>query len=433
MISSPTTTCRRRKALRAALITLMALTGCQGSLRSWRRDDPALLRDLIAAKHPVDAANARDREAGRNAYAESPSTQRSRNGRANPYAAQAAAAEEEGRFESGDQSDYEQLAEDGLSDEADFQQQDARFRQYVSQADPAHRAMLEQAYLAMQTFGQTKSKSRISDDREPIEGEYDEEQAAEAINRLTRSKQSSKSDMAKAKAKAKSGSDVASASYASSDRRQHSDDAAYSEVRPASATRALEGEDLGNRAQARPAPHADQPVHYQLKDDSEDPTSDEASYEPEASAAGEDRNLSSRNNSARPATKAANNLQEITPPSKSNAHKRAVKEPAADTGYDDEVQIVPVKRGARDNDSASSRRNSSATRRATDISGPAGIEEEPTSGIDSHYTDSSQVVQASAASVNSSSPESSVEPATSSRRTAIPQQPTAPASKILMR
>ncbi len=155
MISSLSSTCRRRQALRAALVTLVALTGCQGSLRSWRRDDPSL-RDLVVTPHPWDEPTTREKSSSADPYAERSRTAKAKSGRANPYSPP---ANQRPRYEPTD--DVASLGDD---EEPTFAVEDAEFKSLISQAEPAHRALLVQLYQAVQASRQANNQHQATDD-----------------------------------------------------------------------------------------------------------------------------------------------------------------------------------------------------------------------------------------------------------------------------
>ncbi len=145
MISCLSSSCRRRQTLRAALIAMLALTGCQGSLRTWRRDNPSV-RDLVAAPQATDRAthgegSARDAQ-DRNRPLQSNAPGRSKAGRPNPYANSQIA--ERVRYDVSDD-----VAEVGLEDPSSWDAEERELMAEINQADPKHRALLVQMYQAM--------------------------------------------------------------------------------------------------------------------------------------------------------------------------------------------------------------------------------------------------------------------------------------------
>lgn len=371
MISSLTSTCRRRRALRAALVMLVSITGCQGSMRTWRRDDPSL-HDLVVTPHPWDEPPAREKSSSRDPYSDRSRAAKAKSGRANPYSNQASSGQRP-RYQPSDD-----VAAVG-DEEPDFQVEDAEFKTLISQADPAHRAMLVQIYQAMQARRQAGEEYETTDNRDAVanasEEEYSEEEYPAEPQQLAHARSKSNTKVAtKHKQPASETPGATRYSFADHD----------SQVRPASATRNIDAGDLGNQ------PSDKRGVHYQLNDDS-----DAYASEPIPRT-----NAASRTTPQGSAGKSATKPQEMQPPAKSRAHRPTVQGPVVDTGYEEPIQSIPAPRGPREDVHAVSSRKQLPPQNST----------APANEVDAHYTDASQVVQASAASSTSSAP--SVQPAT---------------------
>ena len=366
MISSLSSTCRRRRALRAALVMLVAVTGCQGPMRTWRRDDPSL-RDLVVTPHPWDEPTGLERSSSHDPASSRSRTAKTKSGRANPYSPPAS---------TGQRPLYEPTDDVAAvgDEEPTFEVEDAEFKSLISQAEPAHRAMLVQIYQAMQARRQEAGQDEPTDDRDTIAYAS----AEEPVDPQPLSQSRSKSKSA-AKQKRPANEVLGATRYAFSDH--------DSQVQPASATRAIDAGDLGNQ----PATERNEKVHFQLSDDSQD-------YATETLPP---TNPSSRGTTKGPAGKASAKPQEMKPPAKSRAQRPTVQQPVADTGYEEPLHNIPAPRGPREDVNPVSSRKPLPPQNST-----AKYYEE----VDSHYTDSSQVVQASA--VSSSSAEPSVQPAT---------------------
>ncbi len=110
---------------------------------------------------------------------------------------------------------------------------------------------------------------------------------------------------------------------------------------------------------------------------------------PTASHSSDSRSTSSAKN---PTAKTTTRPQDVKPPAKPRAVKRSVTEPVSDTGYEEPIMGLPTGRGPREDDATISSRKRS----------PAYA---PTNEVDSHYTDRSYVVQASAESSRSAQAE----------------------------
>lgn len=374
MISCLSSSCRQRQALRAALITLVAFTGCQGSMRTWRRDDPNL-HDLIVTPHPWDEPATKHESSPGTGSTKSGRGAKAKVGRANPYAYQGTATERR-HFESTDD-----VAEVGGDEEPNFAVEDAEFKSVISQADPKHRAMLVQMYQAVQARRQALD-TIAPDDADVDDDSYDEDSEAQEPS-------AAKGDaQALAKNRRPVDDNVRPAHYSLSDK--IISDKAMSDyslpeqgepaVRQASATRSLDTDQLGNRIPAnKMSKERDEPVHYSMSDDAED-----ALPQPRSNAkTSNSKNQATQNPIAKPTIRP----QEVKPPSKSRTDKRSVREPVSDTGYEEPISGLPVRGPREDATTISSRKHASGYDQAD--------------GVDTHYTDRSYVAQASAESSTS--------------------------------
>lgn len=361
MISCLFISCRlRRPALRAALVTLTIFSGCQGSLRSWRRDDPSI-RDLVVTPHPWDEPTRRDENMRsdlgnreHDSYAHQNRKAAANSGRANPYANSAKG--ERGQFAAADET-----AQSSSDDELNFEVEDAALKSIIGDADPRHRAMLVLQYQAMKNNRRHDQAPAGEAEGLPDEGDYEER--VDDAHEHPQYAQTSTNAKRSPKSKRPAQSDVNTAGFAMVEDEGN-------QVRTASATRKADRDDLGNHEYMQAE---DEPVHYSLSDSSED-------YDAQP------RPVS---RSAPPKSKAK--LQEMKPPAKLRDDRRTVREPVANTGYEEQFD-APRTGGPREDSSTSSRRRSQAN--------PS--QSETGDEVDAHYTDQTQVVQASAESSLSS-------------------------------
>ena len=415
MISCLSSTCRRRLALRAALMTLLTVSGCQGPLRSWRRDDPAA-RDLVVTPHPWDPSSptAQDSLPSRSRLANSKS------GRANPYSATDEASlarsnsKDQRRFDPSDD-----VGEANAEDEPTVAVEDAEFKSVISQADPAHRAMLVQIYQAMQARRQAAASGEMADDdrelgnREPND-ENQETLASDTYDQPVQDNDPRSIDprsidprtvdprarMAQRSATKQSSNhnEVSPAVYNSANS-QHP-------VRPTSATRSTEAiDDLGNRDLGnRHTPPRSTPVHYSLNDDSDVTVSEEVE-QGQPAARRSAKNGSSRSNPQ---------PLELKPPTKSRVAQNNLQDPMADTGYEEHLPSLKPARGStaekhRDDATSIETITSSRKQNRAQRSASQSNSQSDDSDIDAHYTDQGDVVPASAESSINSEP--TVQPA----------------------
>ena len=377
MISSLTSTCRRRQALRAALVTMVALTGCQGSLRTWRRDDPSL-HDLVVTPHPWDDPSAREKTSSPDPYAERSRAAKSQTGRANPYSQQAAAGQRT-RHEPTDD-----VAPVG-DEEFVFEDEDAEFKSLISEVGPADRVELVKIYKAMQAQIRAGGhEPRVSEHDTLADAYRASIDDPQPTNNATTAAQSKAAARHKRQPARETG---VLRAYSDSD----------SQVIQASATRSIHADeletdaysagDLGNLpSRSREA------VHMKMNDASDEETGDQP-----AAPLNTTPPATKKSSAAKPGSK----LQEMKPPAKSRAARPTVQEPVADTGYVEQLQFQQPARGPREDAYAiSSRKHSPAPATSN-----ASSEE-----IDANYTDSSYVTQASAESSLNAEP--SVQPAT---------------------
>ena len=375
MISSLSLTCRRRQALRAALVALVALSGCQGSMRTWRRDDPSL-HDLVVTPHPWDEPSARERTSSPDPYADRSRAAKAKAGRANPYSQQSA-GNPRTRYEPTD--DVAQVGDEDVV----FEDEDAEFKSLISEVSPADRVELVKIYKAMQAQIRAGSHDPRASENDTL---ADADQASPDDPQPTHTAAKSKSA---AKHKRLPAQETGGNRYVYSD--------SDSQVIPASATRSINaGEletdahgagDLGNLpSRSREA------VHVKMND-----IADEEYGAQPAARLNATPPAVKKSSAAKPGSK----LQEMKPPAKSRADRPTVQEPVADTGYAEPLQFPQPARGPREDAYAISSRKHSPAPAANN----ASSEE-----IDAHYTDSGYVTQASAESSLNAEP--SVQPAT---------------------
>lgn len=358
MISCPFLS-RRRPALRAAIITLTVLTGCQGSLRSWRRDDPSI-RDLVVTPHPWDEPAGRGEVPGRrddrNNYAQYNRNSNSGAGRANPYAS--SHASDRPRF-----APTDDVAEVGGDDEQTFEVEDAALKAIIADADPRHRAMLVLQYQAMKNGRRAAQESDAEDQLEAYEDEAEADEQAIAANQRSKLAENKSNAKRNSKKDSSAGAEIATAGYSVAD------DEKDRPVRQASGTRRASQDNLGNPGKRQ----ADgEPVFMSLSDSSE-----EDRPQPQGS-------------SRATSTKANSKVQEMKPPAKPQGGKRMVQEPVASTGYHEQFSDMPRAGGPREDSSTSLSRKQISSRQSQ--------RDESADDVDANYTDQSYVAQASAES-----------------------------------
>ncbi len=392
MISCLSSSCRRRQTLRAALIAMLALTGCQGSLRTWRRDNPSV-RDLVAAPQATDRAthgegSARDAQ-DRNRPLQSNAPGRSKAGRPNPYANSQIA--ERVRYDVSDD-----VAEVGLEDPSSWDAEERELMAEINQADPKHRALLVQMYQAMRA---NRLATRAADedyDAAEVEPAEDVDMAGED-ERQTRVASATKP---KSSSKRMPANQVIPAG----------NNGARGNVQTASATRPVLVDELGNPV--KPA-RADA-VRMQLSDAAdeqwEQSDDDRAGQQAAAQQAATQQQRPRAASKALPAK--STRPQEMKPPAKSRAEHRSIQDPVVDTGYEEQLPHVPRLRGPREDTTAIS------SRRQTPAYDPDSIDSGEQQFID-HYTDRNAVVPASASVPVAEREEPIIRPSTrSGQRTA---------------
>ncbi len=373
MNSPLSSTCRRRRALRAALVTLIAFTGCQGSLRSWRRDDPSL-HDLVVTPHPWDeparrdagrdpAQNAARDAANRDLLAKRNRMPATKHGRANPYAANLH-----------DERDYgpaNSAADEAAYEDETFEIDDAELRALMSQVDPAYRTALIQYYK----LAKAQREAELAEQEEELAPQPRQARASHQDRRTPSSRRSIHDGNATVF--------------------HMRDDEEDDSVQLASATgpsRREEVDALGNRP-------ADRGAHFTLRDDDLADDSAEHDIDDRALYAQDDRRGSRLDNPAHDGSNKAlarHKPQDIQPP-KGRPASRSVEEPMADTGLANPIASI-AQRGTRDDANTVSHRKN-AQRQA-----------DQNRDVDAHFTDNSRVVLASAESSVDAHP--SVAPAT---------------------
>ncbi len=400
----------RRQALRAAVLALVALSGCQGSLRTWRRDEPSL-RSLVVTPHPTDEAALRDVEDEYDStrHRSSPTKNRAGksidSGRSNPYVAK--------------QSDSE--------DESYYDIEDPELQALLRDADPAYRAQLLQFYRGMQALPARRQKQAGAhyayrdepEDQRAEDEEFYEEEPVEPNYRyapdhplairsgkwkgyvaVPKRHPAEPRTHAPAVAKKSSKSQRATAEPTSSVNFRFSDDEDSSDVAASEASDELAGQvdELGNRrvvSRSQTAVNQDEAAH-QPDDRGHYPPVDQ----PENQTAA-----------------AARKPDDLKPPARSQSSRRTITEPIADTGLEQPiVQLAALpqavlRKPLPKNDNTSSRKPAT-DQTATKAPAASSQDKSTTNPVDGHFTDTG-VITASASSANSASKDaaSSVQPA----------------------